>query len=220
VSRPPLCLATLTAEQLEKTSMATVGHYDDSAEGFWQGTRDHDVRQNVEALLRHLPASGPLTILDLGCGPGRDLITFRDLGHVAVGLDGAEQFVRMARQHSGCEVLHQDFLQLDLAPGRFDGIFANATLFHVPSQELPRVLTELWAALARDGVLFCSNPHGPNREGWSGDRYCCYLDLDTFRGFMTEAGFVELEHYYRPPGKPRDQQPWLASVWRKGSGDG
>jgi SAM-dependent methyltransferase len=142
-------------------------------------------------------------------------MTFRDLGHVAVGLDGAEQFVQLAQKNTGCEVLYQDFLKLDLPRERFDGLFANAALFHIPSQELPRVLGELWDSLKKDGVLFSSNPHGPNREGWSGDRYCCYLDLDAYRRFMTTTGFVELEHYYRPSGKPRHQQPWLASVWHK-----
>jgi len=177
------------------------------------------VSQNLSALLRHLPEAGPQRSLDLGCGPGRDLIALRALGHVGVGLDGAEQFVQMARRNSGCEVLHQDFLQLELTAQSFDGVFANASLFHVPSQELPRVLKELWSALRAGGVLFCSNPHGPNREGWSGDRYGCYLDLDTTRGFMAGAGFTELEHYYRPTGKPRPQQPWLASVWRKGAAE-
>lgn len=210
------CLVRLSGEQLLEIRSATLGHYREGARSFWNGTRGHDVSQNVEALIRHLPGPPPQTILDLGCGPGRDLATFRDLGHVAVGLDGAEEFVRMAREHSGCAVLHQDLLDLDLADHRFDGIFANASLFHVPSQELPRVLGELWSCLNADGVLFSSNPHGPNREGWSGDRYGCYLDLDLWRRFMAAAGFAELEHYYRPSGQPRHRQPWLASVWRRG----
>ncbi len=210
-----LCLVRLSGDQLREIRSVTLRHYDDGARSFWAGTRDHDVSQNVEALIRHLPGPPPQTILDLGCGPGRDLAVFRDLGYVAVGLDGAEEFVRMAREHSGCEVLQQDFLELDLADDRFDGVFANASLFHVPSQELPRVLGELWSSLKPDGVLFSSNPHGPNREGWSGDRYGCYLDLDEWRRFMTGSRFVELEHYYRPPGQPRGRQPWLASVWRK-----
>jgi SAM-dependent methyltransferase len=207
----------LSGGELREISLVTLAHYQDRAGAFREGTHDHDVSQNVEALLRHLPGPAPQTILDLGCGPGRDLVTFRDLGHVAVGLDGAEAFAQMARDHSGCEVLQQDFLALDLPGERFDGIFANASLFHVPSQELPRVLPELWRSLAPNGVLFSSNPHGPNREGWSGDRYCCYLDLARWRELMTSAGFVELEHYYRPPGQPRHRQPWLASVWRRRS---
>ncbi len=214
VGDSPRALQTLTAEQLRTATGETLAHYNQRAEAFWQGTRDHDVSQNVAALLRHLDDDAPQTILDLGCGPGRDLITFRDRGHEAVGLDGASEFVDRARQNSGCEVLHQDFLSLDLPPGRFDGIFANAVLFHVPSQELSRVLGELRNALKANGVLFSSNPRGPNHEGWSGNRYGCYLDLETYRRFVTGAGFVELEHYYRPPGKPRAEQPWLASVWR------
>jgi len=216
--REPLRLASLTDDELRQISGVTLAHYQGGARSFWAGTRDHDVSQNVAALVRHLPGPAPQWILDLGCGPGRDLVTFRELGHVAVGLDGAEEFVRMARVHAGCEVLHQDFLALDLPAERFDGIFANAALFHVPSQELPRVLGQLRASLTPRGVLFGSNPHGPNQEGWSGDRYCCYLDLAEWRRHMTAAGFVELEHYYRPPGLPRHRQPWLASVWRKAAG--
>ncbi len=111
----------------------------------------------------------------------------------------------------------QDFLKLDLPQERFDGIFANAVLFHIPRQELPRVLKELRAALKPGGVLFSSNPRGDNQEGWNGPRYGSYHDLKAWQQLLTEAGFVELEHYYRPAGLPREQQPWLASVWRKSS---
>jgi SAM-dependent methyltransferase len=97
----------------------------------------------------------------------------------------------------------------------FDGIFANASLFHVPSQELPRVLRDLWATLRPGGVLFSSNPRGENQEGWNGERYGCYYDWPHWRELVTETGFAEISHYYRPPGVPRDQQPWLASLWRK-----
>ena len=105
--------------------------------------------------------------------------------------------------------------QLDLPAARFDGVFANASLFHVPSRELPRVLRELHAALKPGGVLFSSNPRGANEEGWNRGRYGAYHDLETWRRYMTAAGFAELAHYYRPPGLPREQQPWLASVWRR-----
>jgi SAM-dependent methyltransferase len=196
-------------------SAATLAHYDASAESFRAGTWDHDVRQNVEALLRHIEASPPFAILDFGCGPGRDLCTLTALGHEAIGLDGSRRFVEMARVESGCEVWHQDFLALDLPPARFDGVFANASLFHVPTRELPRVLGELHATLRPGGVLFSSNPRGDNEEGWSRGRYCAYHDLDAWRRFVSAAGFTELEHYYRPPGLPRDRQPWLASVWRR-----
>ena len=66
----------------------------------------------------------------------------------------------MARKNSGCTVLHQNFLELELPTAAFDGIFANASLFHIPSQEIIRVLQELRMALVPDGILFSSNPRG------------------------------------------------------------
>jgi SAM-dependent methyltransferase len=196
-------------------SNKTLSHYEDNADAFWEGTKDHDVTQNYEALLSNIEGDGPFCLLDFGCGPGRDLRYFADLGHTAVGLDGAASFVEMARRHSGCEVLHQDFLALDLPEARFDGVFANAALFHVPSADLPEVLRRLHRTLRPGGVLFCSNPRGQNQEGWSGDRYGCYRDLDGWRRYLQAAGFVEVLHYYRPAGLPRHQQPWLAMVWRR-----
>ena len=200
---------------LRSISARTLAHYDDSAADFWEGTRDHDVRQNIAALLRHIRATPPFRILDFGCGPGRDLATFRALGHEAIGLDGSPRFAAMAREFSGCEVWEQDFLSLRLPASHFDGIFANASLFHVPREALPRVLGELHAALKPQGVLFSSNPRGHDEEGWAGGRYGVFHDLESWRAFLTGAGFVELEHYYRPPGLPREQQPWLASVWSR-----
>jgi SAM-dependent methyltransferase len=205
----------LDPNDLAQITSTTLGNYNDVAEDFREGTRDHDVSQNIDALLRNITTPAPFQILDFGCGPGRDLRTFTALGHIATGLDGSERFAEMARADSGCEVFHQNFLELDLPAAHFDGIFANASLFHVPRQELPRVLSQLRGALKPGGVLFSSNPRGSNEEGWKGERYGSFHDLESWGALMIEAGFAEVEHYYRPEGLPREQQPWLASVWRK-----
>jgi SAM-dependent methyltransferase len=205
----------LNPQDLEKIASLTLDHYNQNADGFWQGTRNHDVKQNIATLLQWIEGRPPFTILDFGCGPGRDLKVLSELGHVAVGLEGAAHFAVMARTFSCCEVWQQDFLKLDLPNNHFDGVYANASLFHVPSQELPRVLLELHASLKPGGVLFSSNPRGRNEEGWNGGRYGAYHDLDTWRGYMSAAGFSELDHYYRPAGLPLENQPWLASVWRR-----
>lgn len=193
----------------------TLDHYNRGAADFWEGTQHHDVSQNIEALLRHIEGMPPFCVLDFGCGPGRDLKTFAAMGHRAIGLEGAVRFAAMARTYSGCEVWEQEFQQLDLPAARFDGVFANASLFHVPSVELARVLAALNATLKPRGVLFSSNPRGNNQEGWNGERYGTYHDLESWRRYVTAAGFTELEHYFRPPGRPREEQPWLATVWRK-----
>jgi SAM-dependent methyltransferase len=210
---------TRAPEELTKITATTLDQYNHSANQFRAGTRDHDVSQNIDALLRNIQGTPPYRILDLGCGPGRDLKTFTQLGHIATGLDGSESFVAMARADSGCEVWHQNFLDLDLPTEHFDGVFANASLFHVPGAALPRVLAQLYHTLKPGGVLFSSNPRGQNQEGWNAGRYGVYHDLDAWRAVVTAAGFLELEHYYRPKGLPREQQPWLASVWRRPAAD-
>jgi SAM-dependent methyltransferase len=204
----------LAPEELAAIAARTLESYEQRAEAFWEGTRDHDVTQNIRALLRHIEEVPPYAILDLGCGPGRDLKTLRALGHAPVGLEGSARFAAMAREYSGCGVWEQDFLSLDLPPRRFDAVFANAALFHVPTQELPRVLREIRATLKARGILFSSNPHGDDSEGWNRGRYGAYLRHETWRNYLADAGFVELEHYYRPAGLPREQQPWLATVVR------
>ena len=198
-------------EELDEIENVTLGHYNQNAEAFWHGTKDHDVTQNYEAFLAPFTKDKKLDILDLGCGPGRDVKYFQSLGHRPVGLDGSEVFCSMARRYTGCQILHQKFLSLELPRHTFDGIFANASLFHVPSQELPRVLYCLHAALRPAGILFLSNPRG-NDEGWSGQRYGHYMQFDTSKIFLEEAGFEVINYYYRPLGKPNHEQPWLAIV--------
>ena len=205
----------LTPEDLQRIAARTLAHYDEHAQAFWEGTRDHDVSQNIGALLQHSLTPPPLDLLDLGCGPGRDLMTFKALGHRAIGLEGSPRLAAMARANSGCEVLEQSFLELDLQSSHFDGVFANAVLFHIPSQELPRILRELHAALKPGGVLFSSNPRGTGQEGWNGERYGAFHDWLAWQSHVGAAGFAELTHFYRPTDAPIEQQLWLASVWRK-----
>ena len=89
----------LDEDELRNISKITLQHYDDGAGDFWEGTRDHDVQQNRTALLDAIEGSTPYRILDLGCGPGRDLQFFRKLGHDAVGLEGSERFVFAYEPH-------------------------------------------------------------------------------------------------------------------------
>jgi SAM-dependent methyltransferase len=201
----------LSPKDLETISTSTLNHYEANAASFWEGTRNHDVTQNYEALLSALPKKIGLKILDFGCGPGRDLSYFKSLGHLPTGLDGSKAFCEMAAAYSGCPVLHQNFIHLDLPTGSYDGIFANASLFHVPRQGLSRVLKMLATSLKPSGVLFSSNPRGSG-EALNGERYGNYLEFDEYNTFLNEAGFEVLHHYHRPKGLPLAEQPWLAVV--------
>jgi SAM-dependent methyltransferase len=207
----------LNESKLERLSAQTLAHYNNHAEEFWEGTKTHDVTQNYQAMLEALPASARshARILDFGCGPGRDLQAFKALGHEPTGLDGSESFAKMAAALAGVPVLHQSFFALDLPANHFDAVFANASLFHAPSSELPNVLLALYATLSRNGVLFCSNPRSfdVDREGETQDgRYATYLTESSWRRLLAEAGFNVQYTYLRPAGKPEHEQPWLAIV--------
>ncbi|MEC8380335.1 MAG: class I SAM-dependent methyltransferase [Myxococcota bacterium] len=199
---------------MSQLTQNTIRHYHECAEDFWEGTKDHDVSQNIAALLRKLPKDST-HILDFGCGPGRDLMTLTKLGYTAIGLDGASEICELARRHSNCEVWQQDFIDLDLPSNFFHGVFANATLFHIPKTSLSTVLEKLHCCLKDNGVVFCSNPRGPDIEQINELRYGNYMDVTGWSAFFNDAGFDYCEHYFRPPGLPRDEQPWLAMVWTK-----
>lgn len=198
-----------------KKETQTIQHYEKYAADFWEGTKDHDVSQNTHAFLNALPKNTPLDILDLGCGPGRDLHYFKSQGHKPIGLDGSQTFCAMATAHSKCPTINETFVNMDLSRYKFHGIFANASLFHVPASELANVLKKLHDCLRPGGILFTSNPRG-QVETWQGQRYGHYLELEPIKVYLDNAGFKVLHHYYRPEGKPIEQQPWLAIVSQRG----
>ncbi len=86
-----------TAQELDQLAERTLEHYRERAEDFREGTRDHDVSQNIAALLEHIVGPPPFTVLDFGCGPGRDLAAFTQLGHRAIGLEGAYEMSNRLR---------------------------------------------------------------------------------------------------------------------------
>jgi len=91
----------LNSSDLENISTLTLEHYNQRAEDFRDGTSTHDVSQNIDALLRHIEAEPPFTILDFGCGPGRDLKAFAALGQIPLGMEGAARVDQMERDDPG-----------------------------------------------------------------------------------------------------------------------
>ncbi len=202
---------------MEQHEQLTIAEYQATAESFREGTWDHNVSQNRDALVAAMPRN-PGKILDLGCGPGRDLVAFKQQGHTVIGLDATPAFVEMAQELSGCEVWRQSFLNLNLPPESFDGIFANASLIHVPRTEMVKVLRNLWRSLIPSGAIVMSMVRGDG-EGYisrpTGYRYITRWEYETLALRLEQVGFEILHHYYRPPGLPCADQPWLVIVARK-----
>lgn len=195
-------------------TLKTLLYYSSNPTEFWQGTKDHDVSQNINALLSNIQKNTPYKILDFGCGPGRDLLTFEELGHQAYGLDGCREFCEMAQEHSSCVVYNQDFIDVDLADNFYDGIFANASLFHVPKENLSDLIKKFYNSLTTGGILFSSNPRG-NGEDIHGERCANFMEIEEYKKIVEDQGFKLINHYYRPAGKPVDECPWLACIFVK-----
>ncbi len=202
---------------MEQHEHLTIAEYQATAESFRDGTWDHDVSQNRDALVAAMPKI-PGKILDLGCGPGRDLVAFKRQGHTVIGLDATPAFVEMAQQAANCEVWQQSFLRLELPPETFDGIFANASLLHVPRAEMVRVLKDLHQTLVPGGAIVISICRGDD-EGYSvrptGYRYIVGWEYETLTACLEKADFEILHHYYRPPGLPCEAQSWLVMVAKR-----
>jgi hypothetical protein len=80
---------------------------------------------------------------------------------------------------------------------------------------LPAVLDQLHAALKPDGMLLASNPRGQDEEGFVDGRYGCFYSFETWRRLVSRSGFTLVDHYFRPSGLPRHQQPWLVTLWHR-----
>lgn len=198
----------------ERLVATTIAHYAEHAESYDTGTRTIDPTRWIDAFLGALPARGGLRLLDLGCGPGRDLQRLVELGHDAIGLDGAHAMAARARSRSGARVLEQNLLSLGLEADRFDGIFANASLFHVPRSHLTQVLNNLRMALVAGGVLFLRVPLGDDREERSSadrrtGRYACFLRAASWHRHLDEAGFEAMGP------APTAEVSWLEALFRR-----
>jgi SAM-dependent methyltransferase len=200
---------------VEHHEQITIAEYQATADSFREGTWDHDVSQNRSALVAAMPRN-PGRILDFGCGPGRDMAAFQAEGHEVVGLDATPAFVKMAQDFG--EVWQQNFLNLDLPAEYFDGVFANASLLHVPQAEMLRVLQDLCQTLVPGGALAMSLARGAG-EGFVdrliGQRYTSYWEYEAIAPLLEQAGFTIDHHYYRPPGLPQAMQSWVAIVAKR-----
>jgi SAM-dependent methyltransferase len=130
------------------------------------------------------------TILDLGCGSGRDSLSFYELGYDVTPLDASEEMCKLAEIHTGLEVLQMTFEQIDF-DNVFDGIWACASLLHTPKKELSDILTKIARALNDKGILYMSFKLG-DFEGFRGKRYFCDLTADSMTELLRDNGRFEI----------------------------
>jgi SAM-dependent methyltransferase len=190
----------------------TLAYYDDQAETFFVETVDVDMAPLYARFLARVPPGGH--ILDAGCGSGRDALAFRRLGYAVTAFEASPTLARMASEHCGLPVEVRRFQAVDWED-RFDGIWACASLLHVPMAELPDVLRRLGRALKADGVLYASFKYGAGEREHGGRRF---TDLDE-RGLasLVEAvpGLAVLETWVTGDRREgRGGERWLNALLR------
>lgn len=150
----------------------TTRFYDANAETFRDRTVALDMTELYEPFLERLEPEAH--ILDAGCGPGRDIKNLSDLGYRVTGLDASAEMVRLARELSGQTVHHMPFQAIEWTEV-FDGVWACASLLHVPKGELPTVFNNITQAMKPGGTFYCSFKYGKG-ERKRGAR--AFTDLD------------------------------------------
>ena len=156
--------------------------YNQNADEYTARTLAIDPAHEREKFMACLPAGA--TVLDVGCGSGRDLEIFRHAGFDPIGVDGSEEMCTRARMHSGCRVYHNTFEEF--TPNRpVDGVWAMASLVHTADKDLPALLHRLWSWLKPEGVMYACFKD-KNAAGISG------ADSRLFNGFSLD----EVKHLF------------------------
>ena len=193
---------------------STIAYYDDQAEEFIRDTFDVDMADLYRPFLECMPKGG--RILDAGCGSGRDSRAFLRLGYEVVSIDASERMVEATRSVTGADVQQMNFESAEFER-EFDGIWACASLLHVPRQELSAVFVVLGKALKSDGILYLSFKYG-NCERTENGRYFNDLDEVALRSLFASDPRLEILKVWISEdvrNERRGNQQWLNGLARR-----
>ncbi len=181
----------------------TLAYYEANAQRFFQETRSVDMSPLYEPFLALLPSGA--RILDAGCGSGRDSLAFLERGYEVAAMDASPSMAELASRLIGRPVLHMSFDQICFQE-RFDGVWACASLLHVPKRDLPAVLARLGVALKAGGVMYASFKYGEGEAVRDGRLFndCYEESLRNLLRSRTEFGILEV---------------WRSTDLRPGRGD-
>lgn len=188
----------------------TLAYYNEHAEQFIAGTVDANMTALYDFFLKHIPLGGK--ILDLGCGSGRDTKAFMERGYSVVAVDGSAACCEAASTYIGQEVRCCTFDQIDYQ-NKFDGIWACASLLHLPKRELVSVFEKLATALKVGGTLYCSFKYG-GFEGERNGRYFTDLTEDSLKEILENIPALNIKDVMitKDVREGRDGEQWLNIV--------
>ena len=193
--------------------MSTIQFYEDNAEDFFERTVQIDMSASRERFTALLPVGG--RVLDAGCGSGRDALAFHQAGFVVTAIEAAPALAVRAREHTGLPVQVMTFQELTWHEA-FEGIWACASLLHVPRDELADAVTRLRDALTPGGVIYMSFKHGVESREPNG-RLFTDLDEAGAEALLATVGGLELLQMTVEDSRKSHAvgERWLAMTCRK-----
>jgi cyclopropane fatty-acyl-phospholipid synthase-like methyltransferase len=191
----------------------TLNYYNENSEAFINNTRDVDFSDTQNLFMDLVPHGG--TILDFGCGSGRDAKCFLDHGYVVDATDGSKELCISASKFTGIEVKHMLFQDLD-EHNKYDGIWACSSILHLSSEELPPVLNKMAAALKDKGIIYTSFKYG-DFEGMRNGRYFTDLTEESFEDILLSVEDLVTEKLWITSDvrRGRGEEKWLNLILRK-----
>lgn len=187
-------------------------YYHKYATTYFNTTVNSDVKMLYEHFLRYV--SKGAKILDLGCGSGRDIRAFLDMGYEVDAIDGSKELARLASEYTGIRVKCIDFNQLNEI-SIYDAVWACASLLHVTSQDLPSIMIRIRNTLKPSGVVYASFKYG-DFEGIRDDRYYTDMTHDRFAEVLNKSsGFSIIEEWYSDDVRAENNTVWYNVILRK-----
>ena len=191
----------------------TIDYYNQNAKNFIENTQNVDMHLAQDKFLQLLDSQS--SILDFGCGSGRDTMYFLEKGYHVTATDGSAELCKLASAFTGIEVKEMLFQELDDI-NKYDGIWACSSILHLPKKELFPVLRKMCIALKSAGVIYSSFKYG-DFEGERNGRYFTDFTEDTFRDFIKDIPELTIEdHWITSDVRPgRGNEKWLNLIIRK-----
>lgn len=191
----------------------TIEYYNNEASSFFESTVSVDFLKIQEQFLKYVKPGG--RILDLGCGSGRDSRAFLERGYEVVAVDGSRELAKIAGAYIGQEVIVADFREFE-PEGTFDGIWACASLLHLPKGEIVAVMRRMAAHLAEGGCFYASFKYG-EFQGERNGRYFTDMTEESFRELLEGVPGLAIEEYFSSGDvrAGRDRERWLNVMLRK-----
>ena len=191
----------------------TLDYYNQNSKQFVHDTQDVKFTEIQDYFLSYLKPGA--SILDFGCGSGRDTKYFLGKGYSVEAIDGSEELVKIARANTGIDVKQMLFQDLNETE-RYDGIFACASILHVPYTELPDIMKRMHQALKQSGIAYISFKYG-TFEGERNGRYFTDLNEEKLQDLLKEVpGFAVESIRITGDARPgRSDEKWLNVILRK-----